>query len=143
MRHSLIGIALTALAACTTSAERSSTAALGDSGIENRRWLLFELNGQPVPTGGTREPAYLELDSEQSRVAGNAPCNRFSGTYELAGNRLQFPPNIVSTRRACPELDLEGEFLAMLVRVDTYALANGVLELKSTGAPVARFRAAD
>lgn len=113
-----------------------------DARIENRRWQLVELNGQPVQPAQEREVAFLELDSAQSRVTGNASCNRFFGTYELtAGNRLRFAPNLASTMMACPELERERAFLDALVRVDNYAIAEGVLSLnRARMAPLARFR---
>jgi heat shock protein HslJ len=135
-------IVLATLAGCSAPAERAQT--IGDSGLENRRWLLVELNATPVATLPDSEPVYLELDSALSRVTGNASCNRFFGTYELSdGNRLQFGPDIGATRRACAQLDVERDFLAMLAGVDAYTLAGDVLELQHGGAPVARFRAAD
>lgn len=118
---------------------------VGDPRIEDRRWQLIELNGRPVapPAGG--EGPYLELESAETRVAGNASCNRFFGTYELtAGGRLRFGSDIGSTMMACPELDREREFLEMLARVDNYALGDGVLSLHlARMAPLARFRATD
>jgi len=113
-----------------------------DARIENRRWQLVELNGQPAQPAQGREGAFLELDGAQSRVTGNASCNRFFGTYDLtAGNRLRFAPNLGSTMMACPELERERAFLDALVRVDNYAIADGVLSLnRARMAPLARFR---
>jgi copper homeostasis protein (lipoprotein) len=117
---------------------------LNDPRIENRRWQLVELDGQPVQPPQGREGAFLELDGAQARVTGNASCNRFFGTYDLtANNRLEFAPNLASTRMACPELERERAFLDALGRVDNYAIADGVLSLnRARMAPLARFRAA-
>jgi copper homeostasis protein (lipoprotein) len=116
---------------------------VSDARLENRRWQLTELNGQPVQPVQGREGAFLELDGAQSRVTGNASCNRFFGTYELTvGNRLRFAPNLASTMMACPELERERAFLEVLGRVDNYAIADGVLSLnRARMAPLARFRA--
>ena len=115
---------------------------VNDPNIENRRWQLVELNGRPVPPIPEREGAFLELDSSQGRVTGNASCNRFFGNYDLtANNRLQFAPNIGRTLMACAELDREGEFLDALTRVDNYTIADGMLSLnRARMAPLARFR---
>jgi copper homeostasis protein (lipoprotein) len=115
---------------------------VSDARIENRRWQLVELNGQPVQPAQGREGALLELEGAQSRVTGNASCNRFFGTYDLtAGNRLRFAPNLASTMMACPELERERAFLDVLARVDNYAIADGVLSLnRARMAPLARFR---
>ena len=115
---------------------------MNDPRIEGRRWQLVELNGQPVQTPPGREGVFLELDSAQSRVTGNASCNRFSGGYELtAGDRLRFAPNLLSTMMACPELERERAFLDALARVDNYTIGEGMLSLnRARMAPLARFR---
>jgi copper homeostasis protein (lipoprotein) len=114
---------------------------VNDPRIENRRWLLIELNGRPIEPSVDREAPYLELDSAESRVSGNASCNRFFGTYELnAGERLRFGDRMGSTMMACPDLDREREFLDALTRVDNYTLGEGVLSLnRARMAPLARF----
>lgn len=114
-----------------------------DPRIEGRRWQLFELDGQAVTPPAGRDGPYFELDGAAARVTGNASCNRFFGPYELtAGNHLRFGPNFGATMMACPQLDRERAFLAMLMRVDSYALGDGTLSLNDAGkAPLARFRA--
>ena len=115
---------------------------VNDASIENRRWQLVELNGQPVPTPEGREGAFFELDGAASRVTGNASCNRFFGTYDLtSGNRIRFGPNLASTLMACPDLERERAFLDALARVDNYAIGEGTLSLnRARMAPLARFR---
>ena len=115
---------------------------VNDPRIENRRWQLIELAGRTIEPPGDREGAYFELDGAESRVTGNASCNRFFGTYELAsGDRIRFGSDMGSTMMACPELEQEREFLDMLGRVDNYALGEGGLSLnRARMAPLARFR---
>lgn len=117
---------------------------VSDPQIENRRWQLIELAGRAIEPSADRDGAYFELDSAQARVTGNASCNRFFGGYELlAGGRLRFGSEMGSTMMACPELDQEREFLAMLSRVDNYTLGDGTLSLnRARMAPLARFREA-
>lgn len=115
-----------------------------DPRIENRRWELIELNGRQIEPPSDRAGAYLRLDATESRVTGNASCNRFFGTYELlAGDRIRFGPDIGSTKMACPELEQEREFLDTLGRVDNYSVGEGGLSLnRARMAPLARFREA-
>lgn len=116
-----------------------------DSRIVNRRWNLIELDGRPVtaPRGGER--VFFELDGANARVTGNASCNRFSGTYELAaGDRLWFGPDLIATRMACADLDQERRFLDVLTRVESYTLDGDALSLGGPDAtPLARFRVAE
>lgn len=115
---------------------------VNDPRIENRRWQLVELNGRGIEPPNDRDGVHFELDSTESRVTGNASCNRFFGTYELmAGDRIRFGTDIGATRMACPELEQEREFLEMLGQVDAYSLGEEGLSLIGPGAaPLARFR---
>jgi heat shock protein HslJ len=116
-----------------------------DERIEDRRWQLVELNGRSIELAAGRDRPYLELEATEARATGNASCNRFFGSYELAaGNRIRFEPNIGATMMACPELELEREFLDALASVDNYTLGDGTLSLnRARMVPLARFRAAD
>ena len=118
---------------------------VNDPRIEDRRWRLIELNGRAVDAPAGQEGAYFEFDAAQSRVSGNASCNRFSGSYELhAGERLRLGPELAVTRMACPELEREAEFLEALARVDHYAVDNGALSMsRARLAPLARFAESD
>lgn len=65
---------------------------------------LVALNGQPVRPGIT-----LEIAGDNS-FAGQAPCNRYFGTLQ-AGSDFTFASSpIGATRRACPDLQLEGAY---------------------------------
>jgi heat shock protein HslJ len=118
---------------------------VADPRIEDTRWELVELNGRPLAPSNEHTAPFLELDGAESRVTGNASCNRFFGSYDLTANeRLQFAPNMASTMMACPELEREREFLEMLGRVDSYGVADGTLSLlRARMAPLARFRRGD
>lgn len=118
---------------------------VNDERIENRRWRLVELDGQAVAAPADREVAFFELDGANARIAGNASCNRFSGTYELAaGNRLSFGSDLITTRMACGNLEQERQFLEMLTRVESYTLGDGTLALNGAdAAPLARLRSTD
>ena len=58
---------------------------------------------------------------------GSAGCNDFSGTYTVSGEKLTIGPNIATTRKVCPEaeMQLEGHFLQLLAAVKSFTLANG------------------
>jgi copper homeostasis protein (lipoprotein) len=115
---------------------------VSDPLVENRRWQLVELGGRAAEPPAGREGAYFELDPAESRITGNASCNRFFGSYELhPGGRIRFGSEMGSTMMACPDLEQEREFLEMLGRVDNYTLGDGMLSLnRARMAPLARFR---
>ena len=70
-------------------------------------WQLVEMNGAPVSarvTLGFPDPG---------RLAGQAPCNRYSGA--MCGVYPWFKAGrIAATRRACPDLALESTYLKTL-----------------------------
>lgn len=113
-----------------------------DPRLEGRRWVLVELMGQPVEAGAGRAVPSVEFDVGTGRVAGNASCNRFFGSYQLLeGDRIRFG-RFGATMMACPDMTLEQRFLEVLQRADSYSVADGVLALnRSRMAPLARFEA--
>lgn len=94
-------------------------------GAANRTWVLESIDKTPFPARAT-----LEFP-EPGRIAGQAPCNRYS-----AEQSAPYPwfsaQKIAATRRACPELNSETRFLAALgdmtlseVLEDTLILSTG------------------
>ncbi len=116
---------------------------VSDPQIEGRRWVLTELNGQPVNVPDDGEQAYLELTTEELKITGHASCNRFFGRYEIKqGNRISFGENMGITMMACPDMSVETAFMDVLRNVDNYAIAADELSLnKARMAPLARFKA--
>ncbi len=77
-------------------------------------WQLIALNGRPESGGITLE---FGLDNN---ATGQAPCNRYFGTY-AAGSDFSFSlPQVGATRRACPALNLESEYFAALSAATQY-----------------------
>lgn len=86
---------------------------------------LTEMNG--VAFTGRATISFPEL----GRVAGQAPCNRYFG------EQTEFYPwfgliGIGSTRMACPDMALEGEFFATLEAMTLAEVAGGTLILSNT-----------
>lgn len=102
-------------------------------------WRLVALSGAPVSPGIT-----LTLAADGS-ASGDAPCNRYFGTYE-AGDDFSFSlPQIGATRRACPELQLEAAYLDALGSASQYRLGregNTFALLDAAGRTVAAYERA-
>lgn len=90
------------------SAVQSATGSNLVTGVE---WVVEEIGGRAV-VDDTRPTILL---GEDGRIAGQAPCNRYTGSYELDGTRIS-TGDIGVTARACPEpiAVQEVEFLAIL-----------------------------
>jgi heat shock protein HslJ len=115
-----------------------------DPRIEDRRWLLVEVIGQPYTPSDEGREAFLLLDSEQGRANGNGSCNNFFGGYVIhAGQRIHFAGNMGATMMACPDMSTEQSFMEALRKVDNYAVKGNELSLnKARMAPLLRFRLA-
>ena len=112
-----------------------------DSRIENKKWVLTELMGEPIKKAEGSKNAFLALDSEQGQITGNGSCNNFFGTYELqAGDRIDFGKNMGSTMMACSDMRMEITFMELLQAVESYATEDNVLWLNTANSKaVARF----
>jgi heat shock protein HslJ len=107
-----------------------------DATLEDKKWVLIELTGQPVENSR----GFIQFSSETGRFSGNNTCNNFFGEYELMdGNRIKFG-NAGSTMMACPDMELQNKFMKVLETADNYSVADTVLSLnKARMAPLAKF----
>lgn len=115
---------------------------LQDPAIEDVQWQLIELNGQSIEPEDSQTQPFLVLQSETSRINGNASCNSFNGTYTIMSNqRIEFGDNFAMTRMACPDMNLEQAFVDVLAIVETYAVdGDGSMTLnRGRMAPLAHF----
>jgi copper homeostasis protein (lipoprotein) len=115
-----------------------------DPRIEDRRWLLVEVMGQPFEPSEALGEAFILLDSSQGRVSGHASCNNFFGSYVLlAGGRIRFVGNLGATMMACPDMTIETAVLEALATIDNYSVGGDALSLnRARMAPLLRFRLA-
>lgn len=104
----------------------SSADSLAQTSWELVRWSLPDGTLAAIPHGDNGEPINLTfLAAEgQYRVAGFAGCNRYMGTYQLAGGRLDISVG-GSTRMACPSAErsrLESDYLQALNQIVEFTL---------------------
>jgi heat shock protein HslJ len=111
----------------------------GDEDIRGVFWQIVEIHGQKVlAEGENRQPAHLILDPVENNVYGSGGCNRFFGSCELSGEGQISFSGIATTRRACPDMELENALLEILASVERYKLKeNQLLLYKESGAPLA------
>jgi heat shock protein HslJ len=81
---------------------------------ENTYWKLLSLRSVPVEVAERQQEPHFILHPTDKRVSGSGGCNRMTGSYLLAGDRLTFSP-LAGTRMACPQgMEQEGRYLAAL-----------------------------
>ena len=110
----LILAASLVLSACVASADNGT------------HWQLSTVDGKAP---GWR--ATLDL-GEAGRIAGQAPCNRFSGSLERSDEVFK-PGDLAVTRMACPDLAAEAAFLALLAGIEQSAQTQDLLILTGGG----------
>lgn len=117
----------------------AGVASAGDAGLEERTWVVRELDGN-APLSGT----VLTARFEGGAVSGDAGCNVFSGGYETDGDAISMGP-IATTLAACaaPEgvMEQEGAYLTALESAETFAQDGNQLVLARGGTDVVRFEA--
>src|SRR5471032_802817 len=88
----------------------AATQLLGDTQWQLASWANADGKTRPVPSNpagavaGSADGAPITLNFStqggQRKANGFSGCNRFTGTYDLAGGELSFGP-LASTRMAC------------------------------------------
>ncbi len=102
-------------------------------------WLVVAMNGEFVQ--GERVPQ-IEF-GEAGQVSGTSGCNRFTGSYTIAGDQLTFGP-LASTRMACNDAlnAQEAAFFKTLTKVASVATqGGGTVLLDAQGNIIMRFLA--
>lgn len=108
------------------------------TGIENVRWELNELNGRKA----ANSRIYLEFDGSTGRISGSGGCNRFFGSYELKKTRFK-AFGVGTTKMACMRpgtMETEVDFLNALKKADRIKQERATLSLFSGKKRVLVFR---
>ncbi len=87
-------------------------------------WWLKSMNEAPISSD-------ISISfPDEGRISGQAPCNRYFGNqtaplpwFEVSG--------LGSTKMACSELDLEGQYFTVLQKMTTAEVSGDTLILKS------------
>ena len=83
--------------------------------ILEKYWKLVELNGKDVVADSTFiKGPHIIFKEGNNRITGNGGCNSITGQYKIESlNRITLS-KMISTRMACPQMELESEFLEAL-----------------------------
>ena len=99
--------------------------------LSGSSWRLEDLAGTPAVSGVDATIDFIAGD----RVAGNASCNRFTGTVKVSGTSIAFGP-LASTRMACmsePANAQETAYLKALSEAERFVLEGTSLQIFSKG----------
>lgn len=84
----------------------------------NREYTVVAINGTKLQVAADEQPT-MAFDWAEKRVAGFAGCNRYFSQFEVTDGTLAFQSAGV-TKMACPNLELEDQFLAAFNKVKAY-----------------------
>lgn len=101
-------------------------------------WTLETLENKPAGELFAGTLPTLEFNAADSRLTGNAGCNRYNAPFSLTGATLTVK-NAAATRRACGDMPGEVEFLRLLSGVATLELDGDVLSFKRDGITLLQF----
>ena len=84
-------------------------------------WTIVEAMGLAIPEGMEKTP-FLEFDTTNRRLHGNAGCNIINGGYETdEANAASISfPQVASTMMACPDMQVEQHVLQALNSVKSF-----------------------
>lgn len=82
-------------------------------------WGLKEMNGNKIDAS---KGMILELNTKEMTFNGNASCNNIFGTLESKSETEIKFLNVGATRKMCPEMNIESEYLKTLKEVKFYQL---------------------
>jgi len=109
--------------------------------LEGTSWKLIELNGTADPAfAADADSFWFMLDAERKMVAGVGACNRLFGPYVLDGAEGIDIERLATTRMACPGMEREMAFTAMLEAANRYRIDGEELTLFDDAKPLATFR---
>lgn len=140
MRKILLNIALVALCVCGCSNSKNTVDVTeepvaveksDESGIDTRltniKWVLTDLNGQPV----AEAPVTPTITFTENRISGEAGCNSYFGTYYAHKKGRLDIEYTGSTKRLCNDMKVEDQFISAL-RTDklSYVVVDDVLIIR-------------
>lgn len=119
----IFGILILTLTACSTantSTKETKSELIGE-------WKLQNNNSNTLGLG--EKPVSIAFDAEEKdKISGFAGCNYFGGMYTKSEGYLTFS-DIYTTRRACPDLDIEQQFLDLINNVNRFEIQGNDLYL--------------
>lgn len=95
------------------------------------KWMIKTLENNPISVTDQESP-FLSFDTAESRIHGNLGCNIVNGSFSVDPekiDRIHFS-KMISTMRACPDMDLEQKLLKAVESVSSFKIQpKGLLNL--------------
>ncbi len=96
--------------------------------LETTSWQVTSLNGKPIHLTDEEERYTLNFNVDDALNA-RGECNIIFGSYiQSRSEQLEITPK-GSTRSACPDMDVEAEFMETLTQVASFVVESDEEEL--------------
>ena len=97
--------------------------------VSNKTWMLTTMNGAAA-SGPLVSMVLVPATNQDGRIVGQAQCNRYFGTYQVADDALSFSP-MGGGKMACPApfMTKEAEYLAAFPKVNNIVINGNHLAL--------------
>ena len=102
-------------------------------------WVLKTLNGENAADAFKGAIPFLQIDTLNGAIHGNAGCNIYNGAYTLNELNEFSAPNAMTTMMACMEENKEPDFLKAMSQPATLSVVDGVLTFKNGETVVMEF----
>ncbi len=94
-------------------------------------WKLTTIDGDSIPVyDSTQVAPHLHFSPESNIASGSSGCNQFSGSFHLEFlNKLKLG-TMMSTRRMCPDMEIEQNMLNAFQQIDEFIIKDKKLALQ-------------
>ena len=89
-------------------------------------WLLQQINGKDIQLDPN--DAVLEINSSRQQFFGKVNCNQINGVITHTENNKINISNVVTTRKMCPNIELEAKYIRVLQNVKEFKISNSKLQ---------------
>lgn len=111
-----------------------------DIAFTDTKWKLVKLMGKDI----SDSKAFISFATQENNVFGNSGCNTFNGTYTMENGSQLSLSKVATTMMACPDMDVEKQFLDVINTTDNFSLNGNTMTLnKAKMAPLAVFEAVE
>jgi len=94
----------------------------------NDIWALESINGETLDLSNGERPR-LEINLRKKQVFGTDGCNNFSGGIKSLDEKSMIFGAIISTRKACMNMETSNKFNSNMAHVQSYSLEGLTLHL--------------
>lgn len=108
--------------------------------LTGQKWILKSLNDSAIDLVNNQVP-YIEFNDTTKRISAYGGCNRMGGTYVLTENNGIKFEQMMSTKMACPNMQIEDFLGRAIAESDTYQINDNILMLQKGFVTLAEFTA--